>query len=202
MNNVIYLLSTGTNTEVSTKAWKYWCKKHNIDFICNSEFITSQVKQYDKIGLVTSDTIIKWDSLNIFDEFGIDDFCGVLDTIDFKRIYTELPHIDASKFINEDVLFFGKNHLHLFEVNKNINHSLQKNKINVKCLTQSWNLLGMLRRQWFHYNWQLKDDQTPFYIKYANVWNFSGIDLSNQAEPITTSELMNRVWNYIREQYK
>jgi hypothetical protein len=45
------------------------------------------------------------------------------------------------------------------------------------------------------YNWQLNEDQTPFFIKYANNWMFNGIPKDQR------TNLMRDVWNSVKHNY-
>ena len=61
--------------DYSKKTWEYWCKKNDVDFIVidkhderfgrpiwNKELIFEYGHQYEKIGVIDSDTMIKWDT--------------------------------------------------------------------------------------------------------------------------------------------
>ena len=91
MKNLIYIVSIDSPTstiqhseyaQYCINTWKYYCKKHNIDLyvktehdprfkypVWNKELIYDIAKDYDKIGIVDNDTMIKWDTENIFDTF-------------------------------------------------------------------------------------------------------------------------------------
>ena len=193
--NLICMLNSNENT---IKTWKYWCNKNKVDFVLsnNEEIDFKLLEKYDKIGLVSNQTMIKWNAKNVFDEFETDDFCGVLDTINFKKIYDEVKdykNFDISKYINTDVLFFGKKHIGIFrDLDIPINQSLQKNNISVKELTQNWNLGGLVERHFLSYNWQLKENKTSFFIKYGDIWNLTNVN----------SDLKNQIWKVIGGQYK
>ena len=69
---------------------------------------------------------------------------------------------------------------------------LQKNNINVKELTQNWNMSGIVQRHLLSHNWQLKEDMTPFFIKYGDIWNLTDID---------DLGLKNQIWEAVGGQY-
>ena len=48
----------------------------------------------------------------------------------------------------------------------------------------------LYRKEMLSYNWQLNEDNTPFFIKYPYVWMFSGFDKS-QREP-----LIKKTWDW------
>ncbi len=54
----------------------------------------------------------------------------------------------------------------------------------------------MNRFNWFSHNWQLKEDTTPFFIKYGNIWKYSGFD-RKQRNP-----LMKQTWDLISKNYE
>ena len=85
MKNCIFLKSNVT-IEV-TQTWKYWCNKNDVDLIDldNLSSITNKVKNYNKIGVINDNILIKWDAPNIFNLFE-EDICGTVDTGDFKKI--------------------------------------------------------------------------------------------------------------------
>jgi hypothetical protein len=143
--NLIYIVtidhpsSTYKNSSYSQyclNTWKYWCEKNNVDLqvitehderfgkpIWNKELIYERAEGYDKIGLVDSDTMVKWDSPNPFDLFD-EDFCGVNDIANMTWMYDSIKaygkffpnlEIDYYQYINAGVLFFHKKHLHIFK---------------------------------------------------------------------------------------
>ena len=53
----------------------------------------------------------------------------------------------------------------------------------------------MNRFNWFSHNWQLKEDQTPYFIKYGNLWKFSGFDRKQRGP------LMQQTWDIVKGMY-
>jgi len=76
------------------------------------------------------------------------------------------------------------------------NYLLQIENIKVETLPDSFWLMHMNRFDWFSYNWQLKEDTTPFFIKYGYIWVFSGFDRRQR------EGLMNQTWNLIKKNYE
>ncbi len=245
--NLIYMVAIDHNTseyknseysQYSIKSWEYWCRLNDVDFmlitehderlgkpIWNKELIFERAEGYDKIGIVDSDTMIKWNAPNMFEMYD-NEFCGVLDNVNLKWVYDSLQvygkffdkiDIDIDEYINAGVLFFTKEHLSLFKDildfyldnreeldswNKGggkeqtiLNYHLKKANFKRKFLTPSWNLLGMHKKQMFIYNWQLEDDKTPFFIKYGFIWHFTGFGIPDR---IT---LMEQTWNLLKDHY-
>jgi hypothetical protein len=54
----------------------------------------------------------------------------------------------------------------------------------------------MNRFGWFAYNWQLKEDRTPFFIKYGHLWKYSGFDRKQR------TPLMQQTWDLIKHNYE
>lgn len=76
------------------------------------------------------------------------------------------------------------------------NYLLQKLDIKFKFeLPISFNINHMPRFGWFGHNWQLKEDGTPYFIKYGNLWKFSGFDRSKR------NELMKSTWDIVKNMY-
>jgi hypothetical protein len=63
-------------------------------------------------------------------------------------------------------------------------------------LPNSYFLMHMPRFNWFQYNWQLQEDPTPYFIKYANIWVFSGFDRTQRLN------LMQQTWDIIKHNYE
>lgn len=205
--NLIYIVaiddtsSTFKNSnyaQYSIASWERWCEKNGIDLIVNrthdprfsrpiwnKEKIYEIGKEYDKIGIVDSDTMVDRNAPNPFDLIGEDDFCGVNDLCDLNWLFSSIEQrqkffpetqIDISKYLNAGVLFFGKKYLYLFkelldfylenqeEIDSLdgggkeqtlLNFVLQKNKVKIKLLDPCWNLLSIHRKNMFVNNWQL-----------------------------------------------
>ena len=234
--------STYKNTEYSgysINTWKYWCEKNNVDFmlitehddrlgkpVWNKELIYERAKDYEKIGVVDSDTMIHWDAPNIFDMYD-DEFCGVVDDINLRWLMDSLSvynkffpniKIDIDEYINAGVLFFSNQHLPFFEKLLNfyfenqqeldnwtlgggkeqtlLNFHLKESNYKRKFLEPSWNLMGLHKKQMFTHNWQLDEDKTPFFVKYGNIWHYTGFGIPDRIN------LMKQTWELLGENYK
>ena len=208
--NLIFLVTDNTDCKPIFESWEYWCNKNNCDFTYGTNLNKIDVR-YDKVGIIKPETIIKWDTPNIFDSFNDDQYCGVVDNIDLKAIYEDINlcknifpklKVDISYYLSGDVLFLGRQYLEVFDRIKNtpfketmLNHYLQENIDKMVELRPNWNLLGIKIRDFFSYNWQLKEDNTPFFIKYGNIWNFKEFDNEK-------NKLMDELWKNIKGFYK
>jgi len=248
MKNLIYIVSIDHNTsrnkcsnysQYCIKSWESWCKKNDVDLIINTthdlrfgrpiwnkELVYNIGEGYDKIGIVDSDTMIKWDAPNIFKEFE-DEFCGVNDIVNIKWVLDSInvykkffPNIevDVMSYMNAGVLFFHNKYLDIFKQTLDfylnnqkeldnwdkgggreqtiLNHILVKNNVKKKFLTPDWNLLHIHRKNMFTHNWQLNNTKTPHFIKYANIWHFTGFPVEKR------EKIMKQVWDNYKEKYQ
>jgi hypothetical protein len=250
MKNLIYIVSidhdssTIKNSSYATyciKTWKYWCNKHNIDLmvitehderfgrpIWNKELVYEKAKEYDKIGVIDSDTMIHWNAPNIFDSV-TDEICGVPDTGDFRWIlnsldvygdhfFPEWEKPEVSEYFNAGVLFFHNKYLDVFKQvldfyldnqpeldawNKGggreqtiLNYFMKRNNVKKKELVHEWNLVGIHKKDMFKHNWQLDEDKTPYFIKYAYVWHFTGFGAEHR------EKLMKQTWETVKHNYE
>lgn len=77
------------------------------------------------------------------------------------------------------------------------NYLLQQEDIDFRFeLPNSFNLNHMTRFNWLSHNWQLKEDMTPFFIKYGYLWKYSGFD-RKQRYP-----LMKQTWDLVKDYYE
>jgi len=226
-------------SEYPIKTWKWWCEKNNVDFKVqttgddrfknpkwNKLLITDVGKEYDKVGIIDNDTMIKWDTPNIFelydDEFcGVPDYCNLkwlLDSLTVYKVFFTGIEVDYYEYINSGVMFLNNKHLRLFEditdfylENKEeldnwkkgggcdqtiINYFLVKNGIKKKLLSFDWNLLHINRKDMFMNNWQLRDDATPYFIKYGKIWHFTGFPVEQR------ESIMSQTWELIGGNYE
>ena len=121
-------------------------------------------------------------------------------------------------YFNAGVLFFTKKHLDIFKdlldfylENKEeldnwslgggreqtlLNFFVNKHKPNFKKLSPAYNLYHLPRKDILKNNWQLKEDATPFFIKYGKIWHFTGFPVEQR------KNLMSQTWNIIKNNYK
>ena len=108
--------------------------------------------------------------------------------------------LDRFKYVSSSPMIFNEQHREVFQSFKELyydnvdefvelqdktvhkgteqtplNYWLQKNKVELNLtLPFSFKLTHIHRKDMFKHNWQLNEDSTPFFIKYGNVWSFSG----------------------------
>ena len=64
-------------------------------------------------------------------------------------------------------------------------------------LPPAFMLNHLYRFDWFSHNWQLGEDQTPFFIKYGYIWFYSGFP--NRGDRYN---LMQQTWELIKGNYE
>lgn len=138
----------------------------------------------------------------------------------FKNSFEELKNVDIKlcEYINGGVLFFHRSHKKFFEQLKNfyirnkstfdnwnvpntgkeqtiLNLYLKKENVNKKYLDFRFNTMRLIKNDWLHYNWQLNEDKTPFFIKYSYIWHFTGCSIEER------TQLMTQLWNQTKHLY-
>ena len=130
--------------------------------------------------------------------------------------------LDITKYINSGFMIFNEKHKDFFNDLKKIfltnqekfinlqdsivkkgndqtpiNYLLQINNIDVKLdLPISLNIRHMNRKDLFGNNWQLKEDDTPYFIKYGKVWRFTGMAKDQR------TDLMRQTWDLVKDNYR
>lgn len=153
--------------------------------------------------------------------YGVLDNCDLNWLISSIQNRTDVLNIDIDihKYINAGVLFTHTRNLFIFDEllelyldNKDhidslkgggreqtlLNGIIQKHypKIDVGFLSPAWNLLSIHKKNMFTSNWQLKTDPTPYFIKYAYVWHFTGFPIE---ERVNTMKL---TWDFLKHNYQ
>jgi hypothetical protein len=152
----------------------------------------------------------------------VDNLSWVYDSIiGYKNIFDDF-NFDYDKYINSGFMIFNEDHREFFiklkqlfyekqddfirlqdkDVRKGndqtpINYLLQIMNIDVKLdIPFSFNLTHMHRKDLLGYNWQLNEDTTPFFIKYGNIWRFTGIPKNQR------TDLMKQTWEIVKGNYR
>jgi hypothetical protein len=98
----------------------------------------------------------------------------------FKQLYYD--NVDTFVKLQDEVVRKGTEQTPL-------NYWVQQHGIDVKFLSPAWKLTHINRKEMFHYNWQLQEDNRPFFEKYGYVWFFTGLAKEQR------SEIMRQVWD-------
>jgi hypothetical protein len=108
---------------------------------------------------------------------------------DLKKFYYE----------NYDVLMQKQKHTVKKGTDQPVyNYFLQLHDMSVNTdLSPAFMLTHLNRFDWLSHNWQLREDGTPFFIKYGYIWFYSGFP--NRAD---REMLMKQTWDIIKENYK
>jgi hypothetical protein len=101
--------------------------------------------------------------------------------------------------------FYYKNYNEILSLQKTVsrgtdqpvyNYLSQIHNIEFDTISPAYMLTHLNRFDWLSHNWQLKEDTTPFFIKYSYIWFFSGFD-RRQRQP-----LMQQTWDIIKRNYE
>ena len=129
--------------------------------------------------------------------------------------------LDSTKYFRSGFMIFNEIHRDLFQDLKNfyienktdfiklqdevvrkgndqtpINYWVQKNNVELKFLSHALWMCSLLhRKEMLSHNWQLNEDKTPFFIKYANNWMFNGIPKDQR------TSLMSQTWELVKDNY-
>ncbi len=220
--------------EYCLKSWKSWCNKNNIDLIVLDEPITdtSYTKptwqrwyvwdilennnlDYDKIALVDVDTMVRWDSPNIFNEInneiGVcvdnDNVGWVNDSIKgYKHMFdTELDWTEyfncgmvvlpksSKNFCKEITQFWEKHHSELHHLQETLRKGTDQTPVNyiakkykIKFLNKKWNLTHLNRKELIN---------NLDFIECGYIFHFNGFDKSMR------TPLMKQTWEHIKHEY-
>jgi hypothetical protein len=221
--------------EYCFSTWKPWCHKHDIDFIVLDEPIadTRYTKptwqrwyiwdilensglDYDKVALVDNDTMIHWDSPNIFDE--IDDEIGVCVDNDnigwvnesikgYKHMFnTEVDWTEyfncgmvvlpktSKEFCKKITKFWETNHTELtYLQDTSLRKGTDQTPVNyiskdykVKYLNKKWNLTHLNRKEILN---------NLEFIWCGYIFHFNGFDKSMR------TPIMKKTWEHIKHEY-
>lgn len=219
-NNVIFYEYSSTDWELTTHkaTWTRWfdleSKLSHLNWNKVAVIDASYMIRWDSPNFfnMTSNDVSVFKSLeNIrWIASGIDGYRELFANTDFDlkkyidcgfQIFTK-SHLEFLKELKE---FYLNNYkkIHILESSVSrgtdqpvYNYMLQKLNVDFRFeLPNSFNLNHMNRFNWFSHNWQLKEDQTPYFIKYGNLWKFSGFDRRQRAD------LMKQTWNIIQHRY-
>jgi len=129
--------------------------------------------------------------------------------------------LDTTKYINSGFIIFNEIHKEFFRSFKNLyygnvdkfcnlqdnvikkgteqtplNYWLQMQGVDIKTdLPLPFKLTHLHRKDMFSHNWQLKEDTTPFFMKYGYIWFFNGIPKDRR------SQIMKQTWDMIKDNY-
>ena len=140
--------------------------------------------------------------------------------IGYKSIFENFE-LDQSKYVNSGFIIFNKKHKDLINSFKNyyiknidkfidlqdnivqkgteqtpLNYWLQMNNVDINIdLPMGFKLTHMHRKSLFHHNWQLKENNTPYFIKYGYNWIFNGIPKDQRPQ------VMKQTWDLVKHNY-
>lgn len=221
--------------EYCVNTWKPWCDKNNIDLIVLNEPVanTNYTKptwqrwyvwdilensnlNYEKVALIDVDTMIHWNSPNIFneitDEIGVcvdnDNIGWVNQSIKgYKHMFntdvdwTEyfncgmiILHKSSKKFCSEIIKFWENNHQSLVNLQDTLRKGTDQTPVNyiaknykVKYLNKKFNLTHLNRKEIL---------SNLDFIDCGYIWHFNGFDKAHR------TPLMSQTWEMIKNNYE
>jgi predicted O-methyltransferase YrrM len=78
-----------------------------------------------------------------------------------------------------------------------LNYMVQQEGIDINILPIKYGVNHLFRWQVLQGNWQLKEDPTPFFIKYFYVWIYSGFP----DRGATRNQMMKQTWDAVKHHY-
>lgn len=151
----------------------------------------------------------------------IDNMSWTRDSIIGYKDFFDGFELDSTKYFRSGFMVFNEIHRDLFQDLKSfyienktdfiklqdetvrkgndqtpINYWVQKNNVDLKFLPQAlWMCSHLHRKEMLSHNWQINEDKTPFFIKYANNWMFNGIPKDQR------TSLMSQTWELVKNNY-
>ena len=146
----------------------------------------------------------------------------VYDSIHGYKEFFNGFELDQNKYINSGFIVFNETHKEFFKSFKQLyinnidtfidlqdnivkkgcdqtvlNYWLQINNIDFRTdLSPGFKMTHLHRSELFSHNWQLGEDNTPFFIKYGWNWIFNGIPKNERPQ------VMKQVWDLIKHNYE
>ena len=148
-----------------------------------------------------------------------DNLAWVYEGVDGYKDIFEGYELDINKYFCASFVIFNKSHKKLFQKFKDkyvtnideftklqktvrrgtdqtpFNYVVQMENTEMTFLPKPFRVSHLPRKEMLGPNWQLKEDDTPFFIKYGYVWFFSGFDKRSR------NELMDQTWNLVKDNY-
>jgi hypothetical protein len=221
--------------EYCLNTWKPWCSKNNIDLIILDEPIadTNYTKptwqrwyvwdvlensglDYEKVALIDVDTMIHWDSPNIFNE--IEDEIGVcvdndnigwvnqsikgykhmfntsVDWTEYFNCGVVVLNKSSKDFCSEIIKFWEKNHQNLVTLQNTLRKGTDQTPVNyiaknykVKYLNKKYNLTHLNRKEILN---------SLEFISCGYIFHFNGFDKSHR------TPLMKQTWENVKHNYE
>lgn len=142
---------------------------------------------------------------------GIDAYNYLFDNFkfDYKKYITcgfQIFEKNHRAFLDDLKQFYFSNYEDLCKLESTVkrgtdqpvyNYLLQIKGVNVNTdLPAPFWITHMNRFGWFNHNWQFGDNKTPYFIRYGNIWVFSGFDRRER------NSLMQQTWNIVKAKYE
>lgn len=242
MKNLIFIAAHNNQEDTlpyGIKTWRWYAKKYGIDIHISNKHINSEFKvggfcayekwqeelildsEYDRILIVDSDTMIRWDAPNVFDIYPSTNLGMVTDVGGFKtghyhfnqwKSKFELPNIcDTGIYCNSGFLLISTHNYKI--ISKEIKpyfefwvNSYKQTGKNPDAIDQTpvniiaWkycNGIELLNDIWNNMVMSKYDDGS--FITDSFVWHFTGPKMGGWGNK---PSVMEQIWNHICEKYK
>jgi hypothetical protein len=222
-NDVIfyeYNIPSDLNTGVHKVTWQRWFDV--FDQLESSKINYNKIALVDGSSMIRWDTpnIFDLSGDNLIAFRSLENLRWVYEGIQgYKHLFNNFK-LDIKKYISCGFQIFDESHkqflqelkdfyyaheIEILKLQKEVsrgtdqtiyNYFLQMKNIKVESLPSSFMMTHLNRFDWFSHNWQLKEDSTPFFIKYGYIWFFSGFDRKQRYS------LMEQTWNIIKHNYE
>jgi len=226
--------------EWSLKTWNYYAKKHNCELFILEEplydtewmrptwqrwyvydLLEANGIEYDQVALIDIDTMVHWDTPNIF-ELSNNQYTGVIDDLSIEWVYNSIQgykkffpdvNLDWTKYINNGILILPRNgkefcdkvkqfYLDNVDELRDLQHnSLKKGTdqtpINYLALQHYGSNINNLSKK-FNMTHMYKTHAfiDAIYTKCSYIWHFNGLPREQR------DGLMRQTWEMIQSNYE
>lgn len=247
MKNVLFFTSLKANDpnldaykEWSLLTWRYYAKKHNLElFILEEPLIdteimrptwqrwyvydlleTSGITDVNQIAMIDIDTMVRWDTPNIFEVAG-DNYAGVIDDLSIEWIWNSIQgykhffpdtQLDWFNYINNGILvlpsngrefcdkvkaFYDKNQVEIRDLqHRTLKKGTDQTPINYLARQHFGDNIKTLPKT-FNMTHMYKTDAfiDGIFIKCSYIWHYNGIPREQR------NGLMKQTWDLIKQNY-
>jgi alpha-N-acetylglucosamine transferase len=240
MKNLVFI-AAHNNQEATLpygiQSWRWYCKKYNIDFLVSNKSITSDFKvgghcayekwnenqilnsHYNKILIVDSDIIVRWDTPNIFDTFPNIEFGMVKDQggastgkyhLDQWKNFQDISNINPTLYCNSGFLILNYQNYKIVhqQIKKYFSYwkdQFIKTRTNPDAIDQTpvniigWKDIGkidILPEIWNNMIMTKYDDAS--FINDSYIWHFTGPKMGGWGNK---ASIMRQIWESIKDNY-
>lgn len=247
MKNVLFFTSLKANDpnldaykEWSLLTWRYYAKKHNLELFILEEPLTdteimrptwqrwyvydlleaSGITDIGRIAMIDIDTMVRWDTPNIFDIAG-DYYAGVIDDLSIEWIWNSIQgykhffpdvQLDWFNYINNGILvlpsngkefcdkvksFYDKNQSELRDLqHRTLKKGTDQTPINYLARQHFGDNIKLLPKTYnMTHMYKTEAFIDGIFIKCSYIWHYNGIPREQR------NGLMKQTWDLIKQNY-